>query len=52
MAVLIDDTTKVICQGLTGSTGCFRSVQTYVCSTRMGGSATLKKDAAEKKVEG
>src|SRR6056297_2492729 len=40
MAVLIDENTKVICQGLTGSQGTFHTEQAMAYGTKMGGGVT------------
>ncbi|MBC6408008.1 MAG: succinate--CoA ligase subunit alpha [Rhodobacteraceae bacterium] len=40
MAVLVDETTKVICQGLTGSQGSFHSEQAIAYGTKMVGGVT------------
>ena len=40
MAVLVDENTKVICQGLTGSQGTFHSEQAVAYGTRMVGGVT------------
>jgi succinyl-CoA synthetase alpha subunit len=40
MAILVDENTKVICQGLTGSQGTFHSEQAFAYGTRMVGGVT------------
>ncbi len=39
MAVLVDEDTRVICQGITGSQGTFHSEPAIVCGTRTVGGA-------------
>jgi succinyl-CoA synthetase alpha subunit len=47
MAVLVDENTKVICQGLTGSQGTFHTEQAIAYGTRMVGGVTPGKGGGE-----
>ena len=47
MAVLVDENTKVICQGLTGSQGTFHSEQAIAYGTKMVGGVTPGKGGTE-----
>ncbi|MEM0922271.1 MAG: succinate--CoA ligase subunit alpha [Pseudomonadota bacterium] len=47
MAVLVDENTKVICQGLTGSQGTFHSEQAIAYGTQMVGGVTPGKGGGE-----
>ncbi|MEL6999646.1 MAG: succinate--CoA ligase subunit alpha [Pseudomonadota bacterium] len=47
MAVLVDENTKVICQGLTGSQGTFHSEQAIAYGTQMVGGVTPGKGGTE-----
>ncbi len=47
MAVLVDENTKVICQGLTGAQGTFHSEQAIAYGTRMVGGVTPGKGGTE-----
>jgi succinyl-CoA synthetase alpha subunit len=40
MSILVDETTRVICQGLTGSQGTFHSEQAIAYGTKMVGGVT------------
>ena len=40
MAIMIDNNTKVICQGMTGSTGTFHTEQAIKYGTKMVGGVT------------
>ena len=47
MAILVDETTRVICQGFTGSQGTFHSEQAIAYGTRMVGGVTPGKGGSE-----
>jgi succinyl-CoA synthetase alpha subunit len=47
MAILVDETTRVICQGFTGSQGTFHSEQAIAYGTRMVGGVTPGKGGQE-----
>ena len=47
MAVLVDENTKVICQGITGSQGTFHSEQAIAYGTKMVGGVTPGKGGSE-----
>ncbi|MGR3814105.1 MAG: succinate--CoA ligase subunit alpha [Cognatishimia activa] len=47
MAILVDENTKVICQGLTGSQGTFHSEQAIAYGTKMVGGVTPGKGGSE-----
>jgi succinyl-CoA synthetase alpha subunit len=47
MAILVDENTRVICQGLTGSQGTFHSEQAIAYGTRMVGGVTPGKGGGE-----
>ncbi|MEO1275685.1 MAG: succinate--CoA ligase subunit alpha, partial [Pseudomonadota bacterium] len=47
MAVLVDENTKVICQGLTGAQGTFHSEQAIAYGTQMVGGVTPGKGGSE-----
>ncbi|MCH2250963.1 succinate--CoA ligase subunit alpha [Cognatishimia sp. D5M38] len=47
MAILVDENTKVICQGLTGSQGTFHSEQAIAYGTQMVGGVTPGKGGSE-----
>ena len=51
MAILVDASTRVICQGITGAQGTFHSEQAIAYGTKMVGGVTPGKGGAGDKIE-
>ena len=51
MSILVNASTKVICQGITGNNGTFHTEQAIAYGTKMVGGVTPGKGGAESKIE-